>query len=302
MSKNIISLVRRNRRSTTNGTGRFAAACILAVTLAGIALLLVPYRVEIKSPDDGGQSVETSNSEMRSAGSAAAEERTGIERFLPLPHEVVAGCIALMGIAICFVDRRVRNARPKFGRRRGDLMEPESDPYDEASRNRLAQKRLRILGTLVNDNHKLLPSDLTVGDLMTTVVRTACPLTTIAELRAMTIEYKIRHILVCNDDNELVGVVSDRDLRRVSLKLVASDLMAECPTTVSSDMLVNQAITVLLYGHISSLPVVDAGRLVGIITTTDVVMTLQCAMLAVEQMVRDLGAGNRPASATYSES
>ncbi|MCE9608335.1 MAG: CBS domain-containing protein [Planctomycetia bacterium] len=221
---------------------------------------------------------------------------------MPLPHEVVAGCIALMGIAICFVDRRVRNARPKFGRRRGDLMEPESDPYDEASRNRLAQKRLRILGTLVNDNHKLLPSDLTVGDLMTTVVRTACPLTTIAELRAMTIEYKIRHILVCNDDNELVGVVSDRDLRRVSLKLVASDLMAECPTTVSSDMLVNQAITVLLYGHISSLPVVDAGRLVGIITTTDVVMTLQCAMLAVEQMVRDLGAGNRPASATYSES
>ena len=66
--------------------------------------------------------------------------------------------------------------------------------------------------------------------------------------------------------------------------------MATRRTTVTSDSRVNDAITQLLYGHISSLPVVDEGRLVGIITTTDVVMTLQCTMLAVEQIVVNLRA------------
>lgn len=293
MNKTITSVIHRDRRFIAEPTGHLPALYTLMVALVGIALLLLlPY---FRS------NAAVSEMDSRFAKSAATSEQKEVARLLPLPHEVVAGCVVLAGVVICIFERRSRRAPTKYGRRRGDLLESGPAPYDESSRSRLAQKRLKILGTLVNDNHKLLPSDLTVGDLMTTVVRTARPATPIAELRAMTIEFKIRHILVCNDDNELVGVVSDRDLRRVSGKLVASDLMAECPTTVTSDTLVNQAITVLLYGHISSLPVVDAGRLVGIITTTDVVMTLQCAMLAVEQMVRELGAGNRPASAPYSE-
>jgi len=289
---NIIeSIVRRKRPLIADSIESFTPLSILAAALVGIALLMLLPGIAFNFPGGGRGPAWMNETAYRAA----------VARFLPLPHEIVAGCMALVGIAIYFFGRRVRNAQSKFGRRRGDAFEPGPDPYDESSRDRLAQKRLKILGTLVNDNHKLLPSDLTVGDLITTVVRTARPSTSIAELRAMTIEFKIRHILVCNDDHELVGVVSDRDLRHALGKLVASDLMAECPTTVTSDTLVNGAITVLLYGHISSLPVVDDGRLVGIITTTDVVMTLQCTMLAVEQMVRDLGARNRPANAIYSE-
>lgn len=158
--------------------------------------------------------------------------------------------------------------------------------------DRLTKKRLRILGTLMSDNNKLLPSDLRVEDLMTTSVRTAHPSTPVGTLRAIAVEHDIRHILICDDDNRLVGVVSDRDLRQVTGDVIAADLMMACPTTITSRSLVNNAISVLLYGHFSSLPVVDDGRLVGILTTTDVVMTLQCMMLTVERVLEDLDSGD----------
>lgn len=82
--------------------------------------------------------------------------------------------------------------------------------------DRLTKKRLRILSTLMSDNNKLLPSDLRVEDLMTTNVRTAHPSTPVGTLRAIAVEHDIRHILICEDDNRLVGVVSDRNLRQVT--------------------------------------------------------------------------------------
>lgn len=205
-----------------------------------------------------------------------------------------ASALILSSIAIFLLLNSDRGAaRPYRVRRTKDRSGDLSLTHDEISKSRLTKKRLRILGTFMNDHHKLLPSDMTVGDLMTTTVRTALPSTPIGTLRAMANEYDIRHILICNLNQELVGVVSDRDLRHVAQELTASDLMNPCPTTISSQSLVNNAISILLYGHISSLPVVDDGRLVGILTTTDVAMTLQCAMLAVERIMCDLDSEQR---------
>lgn len=81
--------------------------------------------------------------------------------------------------------------------------------------------------------------------------------------------------------------------------MTAADLMIACPTTITSRSLVNNAISALLYGHFSSLPVVDDGRLVGILTTTDVVMTLQCMMLTVERVLEDLDSGHGAHLAAY---
>lgn len=211
------------------------------------------------------------------------------EAFDPAALQNVSAVILLFVAGFLLLKSRRDAARPQRRRRSSDRCNPKADVHDEASKSRLTRKRLKILGTFMNDHHKLLPSDMTVGDLMTAVVRTALPTTPIATLRAIAAEYDIRHILICSEDQELVGVVSDRDLRHLTQDLTAADLMASCPTTITSQSLVNNAISILLYGHISSLPVVDEGRLVGILTTTDVVMTLQCAMLAVERIMKDLG-------------
>jgi CBS-domain-containing membrane protein len=279
--------------------GNALAAYALPLTIIAVVLLLLAEHTEVESGHDAGFESTYEHRTSRSSGDVEMADLL-IARNHTATREWIAGGLALLAVGVGYFEWQGRRAMPKYGRRRGDLPSAESDTHDESSRNRLAQKRLKILGMMVSDNHKLLSSDLTVGDLMTTIVRTAEPTTSVGELRALIAEYKIRHILICNQLNELVGVVSDRDLRRASEKLVASDLMAECPTTVKSDSLLSNAITLLLYGHISSLPVVDEGRLVGILTTTDVVMTLQCTLLAVEQMVRDLGAGQRAPSAGFS--
>lgn len=279
--------------------GNALAAYALPLTIIAVVLLLLAEHTEVESGHDAGFESTYEHRTSRSGGDVEMADLL-IARNHTATREWIAGGLALLAVGVGYFEWQGRRAMPKYGRRRGDLPSAESDTHDESSRNRLAQKRLKILGMMVSDNHKLLSSDLTVGDLMTTIVRTAEPTTSVGELRALIAEYKIRHILICNQLNELVGVVSDRDLRRASEKLVASDLMAECPTTVKSDSLLSNAITLLLYGHISSLPVVDEGRLVGILTTTDVVMTLQCTLLAVEQMVRDLGAGQRAPSAGFS--
>jgi len=298
MNKTITSLLRRARGDVVDTRASILVESTLLLVLVGAAFLLMAPRVGFDFNRDGLSDIPVDRRMAGVGGVEGSQLHSAIARRLISPSEFFAGCLTMLAASIGFVVWRRRRSQPTYGRRRGDYPKSGSAGHDAASRTRMTQKRLKILGTLVNDHHKLLPSDLIVGDLMTTVVRTALPSTPIEELRAMTIEYDIRHVLVCNADKVLVGVVSDRDLRRVSGKLVASDLMAECPTTVTSTLLLNNAISLLLYGHISSLPVVDDGRLVGILTTTDVVMTLQCTMLAVEQMVRDLRAGPQAATTT----
>lgn len=200
---------------------------------------------------------------------------------------MVVLCVAVGG---WLIERRARKSH--LERAKAADQQPGRRVSDAArgSRSRLTEKRLKILNTLISDNHKLLPSDLKVGDLMTTAVTSALATTTASELRKIISENHFRHVLICDAGGGLAGIVSDRDLRNVDDMTPASAVMVDHPTTVSPDSRVNDAITQLLYGHFSSLPVVTDGRLVGIVTTTDVVMTLQCTLLAVEQMVMNLRA------------
>ncbi len=55
--------------------------------------------------------------------------------------------------------------------------------------------------------------------------------------------------------------------------------MTRNPITVTIDTPIFRAITLLIQKHISCLPVVDGGRLLGIVTSTDVMVALQCAVL-----------------------
>ena len=81
--------------------------------------------------------------------------------------------------------------------------------------------------------------------------------------------------LVYEDPSELLGVVSDGDLRRALTEVTdltntqVREVMTSNPTTISPDVLLTQALAVM-EGHrpgaISALPVVDAGKVLGLIT------------------------------------
>jgi CBS domain-containing membrane protein len=100
---------------------------------------------------------------------------------------------------------------------------------------------------------------------------------------------RIRHLPVIDDDDDgkLIGIVSQRDLLRGALAqalgygehgrrklldtLLVEEVMATEVATTSPDTLLADAARILAERKIGCLPVVDNGRLVGILTEGDFV-------------------------------
>jgi acetoin utilization protein AcuB len=125
---------------------------------------------------------------------------------------------------------------------------------------------------------------MTIADIMSHDPECVSPDTSLMEIRQLLHQRGFHHLLVV-EGGTLVGVISDRDvLRTVSpfldtrsetprdvrtLAKRAHDLMREDPITIAPGDPVQEAADLLLDHLISSLPVVDHGNLVGIITTKD---------------------------------
>ncbi len=99
---------------------------------------------------------------------------------------------------------------------------------------------------------------------------------------------RIRHLPVLDDSGEsVVGVVSQRDLFRGALaralgygehaqgkllgQLVVKEVMTNDPVTVGPEEPLDQAARTMLDAKIGCLPVIEDGRLVGILTEADFV-------------------------------
>lgn len=85
---------------------------------------------------------------------------------------------------------------------------------------------------------------------------------------------KLGVTLIC-EDKRLLGIYTDGDLRRTlekhgqNLSLAIGEVMTPNPRTVSSDLLAAEALQEMEKRHITALPVVDHGELVGIIHIHD---------------------------------
>jgi len=123
-----------------------------------------------------------------------------------------------------------------------------------------------------------------VRDLMTATPITTGPDTPVLEARQLMLGKRIRHLLI-TDGPKLVGIVTDRDIRlnlpspATSLsvwevnyllaRLTVASVMTKALVTVSPDRDSRDVAVLMLDHKIGALPVVDGGRLVGIITETD---------------------------------
>ena len=109
--------------------------------------------------------------------------------------------------------------------------------------------------------------------------------TIIEALRVMR-ENQVRRLPVLDEKGDLVGIVSEKDLLYASpspatslsiyemhdvlSRLKVSELMTTELITVTPDTLLEEAARVMADNKIGGLPVVEDGRLVGIITETDI--------------------------------
>ena len=108
---------------------------------------------------------------------------------------------------------------------------------------------------------------MTVADVMTRHLVTIGPETSCEKAERLMEEHRVRHLPVV-DAGRLVGMVTDRDARSRGGDAVAR-IMTANPVTVTARMRVEHAARLMLDGHFGSLPVVDGGALVGIVTYTD---------------------------------
>jgi diguanylate cyclase (GGDEF)-like protein len=156
---------------------------------------------------------------------------------------------------------------------------------------RVYAKRQSLLHALLNDTDLLTQNRIQVRHLMTRQPSTVLPKATVEEMRQVMTAGRVRHLLVCDEDGRLLGVVSNRDFHERCGR-TAKELMTRKPHTIHVNSPLGPAITYLVEKHISCLPVVDGDRLCGIITTTDLVLTLQCALqmwLRMAQVMAERG-------------
>ena len=96
----------------------------------------------------------------------------------------------------------------------------------------------------------------------------------------------VRHVLVSHDRRSLTGIISDRDLHERS-GATAEDIMTPNPIAVRPDMAIGPAISIMVEKRISCLPVVDEERLCGVLTTTDLLLALQCVLQVLGRVESD---------------
>ena len=124
-----------------------------------------------------------------------------------------------------------------------------------------------------------------VRNWMTPHPITISPQTTLSEAKSLMVNYHLRRLPVV-DKEKLVGMVTWRDINRaessvsstlrpyeISLlrtQLTAREFMSTALVTISPDATVEESAGLMIEHRISGLPVVENGKMVGLITETDI--------------------------------
>lgn len=118
---------------------------------------------------------------------------------------------------------------------------------------------------------------LTVAEIMSSPVKTVSPETTIAEAGQVMLRYGHSGLPVVRED-QLVGILSRRDIEKAQRHNLThapvKAFMSHQVVTVEPYLPVSDAQTLMIEHNIGRLPVVEGGRLVGIVSRTDILRTL----------------------------
>ena len=128
-------------------------------------------------------------------------------------------------------------------------------------------------------------ADMLVEQVMTSSVVTLAPEETLRDAINLLRSKRIRHLPVV-EAKKLVGIVTDRDVKRATPSVLAgavrdeydnallaikvAQFMTRDPITVTRKSALKAAVEIFIERKVGALPVVDDGRLVGILTEIDI--------------------------------
>jgi len=130
----------------------------------------------------------------------------------------------------------------------------------------------------------------TIGDIMTKSVISVDASLSVNETAKMMEDAKVGAVIIM-EDNTPVGIVTDRDF---AVKIAAHAYQISTPIkqimstplfSINSDETVRTAADLMHDRRIRKLPVIDDGKVVGIVTSTDIVNLLA---VCVEEDMRDM--------------
>lgn len=124
-----------------------------------------------------------------------------------------------------------------------------------------------------------------VRNIMTIRPETVRPEDSIESARLRMERGAFRSLPVVADDGRLVGIITSHDVLRYAHALPNTTIdyaMTRDPITIAPDASAEECATTLLSHKFGGLPVLEDGRLIGIVTTTDVLH----AFVRVERATR----------------
>lgn len=116
-----------------------------------------------------------------------------------------------------------------------------------------------------------------VKDLMVEDVITASPHTSVREIARMMADNRVGSVMIVEDE-KLKGIITDRDILLAFAEgggadfdeMKVEDVMTKYVFDVSQNANVKEAVDLMMEHKIKKLPVTSRGKLVGIITSSDI--------------------------------
>jgi tRNA nucleotidyltransferase (CCA-adding enzyme) len=135
-----------------------------------------------------------------------------------------------------------------------------------------------ILENLIQDLIAQIPVPLTARDLMSSPVRTVRPQVTIEQAQRVLFRYGHSGLSVVNEQDQLVGIISRRDLdlalHHGFSHAPVKGYMTRNVRTIAPDTPLPAIEELMVTYDVGRLPVVEGGKLLGIVTRTDLLRQL----------------------------
>ncbi len=265
-----------------SATVEYAAILTMVVGLSYVAYSLLGQSVqqalsqvakntpEAAAAKEAGRPADPQGSAGGNAPSAEASPRS---IWLP----ATALILTLLAAGDLVLDRHRRNTL-------ADLQDSGLPPALQAN---FVEKRQQILRMLTGHARRRPGECVIVRHLMTTQLTTVDSSATTEEICQLMHDTRIRHLLVVEGAGKLLGIISDRDLAHRSGR-TAGQIMTRDPVTVTPETPAIQAISMMLGGRFSCVPVIENEQLAGLLTSTDVMMALQCTLQLLSQSLQSL--------------
>jgi len=281
----------RRRARDTRASAFVEYAVLLGVLVGGGVLVYYSLGPAVRGSFGRLAALEAADADHGQTGASRGVSTLGhisdgeASRPARLARAQLTGWYAALacGIVVWYL-LRGRGRRGRLGKSHDD---GSLESMSAGQRRCLFEKRQQILAILSRDTAMLFGASVTVRHLMSRDLVTAEPGTRAEEVAEMMDGRRIRHLLVCASGGRLLGIISDRDLRYRRGES-AADLMTADPIAVTGDTPIGPAITMMLDRHVSCLPVIEDGVPVGILTTTDLMMSLQCTLQVLAKLAAEL--------------